>query len=231
MNEAMNQFESLSAAFSDYLLENRFLKEPLNLYEPIDYILQIGGKRVRPVLVLMAARLFDNHYQKALPAALAVEVFHNFTLVNDDIMDDAPIRRGQPAVHTKYNLNTGILSGDVMLILVYKLLMQIDKGTALPEILRVFNDTAILVCEGQQYDMDFEKRSDVSIPEYITMIEYKTAVLMAVALKIGAIIGGANNEDAQNLYEFGRLAGIAFQLQDDLLDTYGNPEKFGKKPG
>lgn len=227
----MNQFEELSREFNAYLQKNQFAKEPQGLYGPIDYILEIGGKRFRPALLLMACRLFGGDHHKAMPAALAIEVFHNFTLVHDDIMDDAPLRRGRPAVHTQYNLNTGILSGDVMLILVYQLLLQLENRERQAEWVKLFNETAIKVCEGQQYDIDFETRTDVTIPEYLKMIEYKTAVLMACALQLGALIGGASQEEAAKLYTFGKLAGIAFQLQDDLLDTYGDPRKFGKKPG
>jgi geranylgeranyl diphosphate synthase type II len=227
----MDLYKDLLGQFNQYLNDNSFSREPLGLYEPIDYIMQLGGKRLRPVLVMMAARLFSGDHQKALPAALAIELFHNFSLVHDDIMDEAPLRRGKPSVHAKYGLNTGILSGDVMLIHVYRLLMELEVESDLVEWVRLFNDVAIKVCEGQQYDIDFETRSDVTIPEYIQMIEYKTAVLMAGGLRIGALIGGASEKDAEKLYEFGRQIGIAFQLQDDLLDTYGDPEKFGKKPG
>jgi len=182
-------------------------------------------------LLLMAAQMFDDKVEKALPAAFSVELFHNFSLVHDDIMDEAPIRRGKTAVHQKYGLNSGILSGDVMLIYVYDYLQKLDADLPRMEILGIFNKLAIEVCEGQQYDVDFETRDDVKIEEYLKMIELKTAVLLAGALKIGCLIGGGSSEDATHLYEFGRNIGLAFQLQDDILDTFGDPEKFGKKVG
>jgi len=205
-------------------------KEPNNLYQPIDYILNLEGKRIRPVLTLLAANTFSKEYKKALPAALAIEVFHNFTLVHDDIMDDAPLRRGKQTVHEKWNLNTGILSGDAMLIASYQLFEGYDANT-FKELVTLFSKTAMEVCEGQQFDIDFETRSDVTISEYIEMIRLKTSVLLAAALKTGSIIGGASDEDAKEMYQFGIHLGIAFQLQDDLLDTFGDPKTFGKQVG
>ncbi|MEM6720961.1 MAG: polyprenyl synthetase family protein [Bacteroidota bacterium] len=216
--------------FIEYLEEKVVLTEPKNLYEPIVYILQLGGKRLRPVLTLMTAEIFGVHYKKALDAALAVEVFHNFSLVHDDIMDEAPLRRGQQTVHERWDLNTGILSGDAMLILAYQLFENYD-GHIFKGLAELFSKTAIEVCEGQQYDVDFETRNDVTIPEYLKMIEYKTAVLVGAAMKMGAIIAETSKQDAQGIYDFGRYLGLAFQLQDDYLDAYGNPETFGKQVG
>lgn len=207
-----------------------WVREPKNLYEPIDYILQLSGKRIRPVLTLMASDVLSNEYQKALPAALAVEVFHNFTLVHDDIMDDAPLRRGKETVHEKWNLNTGILSGDAMLILAYQFFENYEPET-FQRLAKLFSKTAIEVCDGQQLDIDFETRKDVTIDEYIEMIRLKTSVLVAAALKMGAIVAQASEEDSNLLYEYGLNLGLAFQLQDDYLDTFGNPETFGKQVG
>ena len=216
--------------FLVYLQNQTKAKEPKNLYEPIDYILQLGGKRMRPVLTLMTAEVFDIDFRKALPAALAVEVFHNFSLVHDDIMDDAPLRRGKTTVHEKWNINTGILSGDAMLILAYQ---HFEKYQ--PKIFRklakLFSKTALEVCEGQQYDVDFETRDDVTIAEYLKMIKYKTAVLVAAAMKMGAIIAQTSKENADLMYDFGLNLGLAFQLQDDYLDAFGDPETFGKQVG
>jgi len=215
---------------SDYLQSQYEDKEPRNLYEPIHYILDLGGKRMRPVLTLMSAEVFDTDYKKALPAALAVEVFHNFSLVHDDIMDDAPLRRGKETVHEKWNLNTGILSGDAMLILAYQYFEQYEP-IIFRDLAKLFSKTALEVCEGQQWDVDFEERNDVTIPEYLKMIQYKTAVLVAAAMKMGAIIAETSEENANLIYDFGLNLGLAFQLQDDFLDAFGDPETFGKQVG
>lgn len=216
--------------FLKFLESKNWIKEPKNLYEPIDYILQLGGKRIRPVLTLMAADIFSNDYQKALPAALAVEVFHNFTLVHDDIMDDAPLRRGKATVHEKWDINTGILSGDAMLILAYKY-FENYKPEVFQKLAKLFSKTALEVCDGQQLDVDFETRNDVTIEEYINMIRLKTSVLVAAALKMGAIVAETEDDNAALIYDFGLNLGLAFQLQDDYLDTFGDPETFGKQVG
>ncbi|MBE7175008.1 MAG: polyprenyl synthetase family protein [Mucilaginibacter polytrichastri] len=204
--------------------------QPAELYEPISYILSLGGKRMRPALLLMACDLFGGDVKKALDPAMAIEVFHNFTLVHDDLMDNAPLRRGKATVHEKWNPNVAILSGDVMLVEAYKLIMQVDTAILKP-VLNTFNATAQGVCEGQQLDMLFETRSNVDAAEYVNMIRLKTAVLLGGALRIGALIAGATETDAGKLYAFGEQVGIAFQLQDDILDVYGDPEKFGKQVG
>jgi geranylgeranyl diphosphate synthase type II len=208
----------------------KYQKEPNNLYEPIRYILSLGGKRLRPVLTLMATEVFDVDCQKALAAATAVEVFHNFSLIHDDIMDDAPLRRGNETVHEKWNINTGILSGDAMLILAYQY-FEAYEPKIFQELAKLFSKTALEVCEGQQYDVDFETRDDVTIPEYLKMIEYKTAVLVAAAMKMGAIVAETTQENKNLIYDFGLNLGLAFQLQDDYLDAFGNPETFGKQVG
>jgi geranylgeranyl diphosphate synthase type II len=217
-------------AFLLYLESKDWIREPKNLYEPIDYILQLGGKRIRPVLTLMATDIFAGDYKKALPAALAVEVFHNFTLVHDDIMDDAPLRRGKATVHEKWDINRGILSGDAMLILAYKYFENYDAIT-FQKLAKLFSKTALEVCDGQQLDVDFETRNDVTIDEYINMIRLKTSVLVAAALKMGAIVAQTEDENADLIYDFGLNLGLAFQLQDDYLDTFGDPETFGKQIG
>ncbi|NBC82549.1 MAG: polyprenyl synthetase family protein [Bacteroidetes bacterium] len=204
--------------------------QPKELYEPLHYTFQNGGKRLRPALTLLSCNIFSDQVDMALPAALAIEVFHNFTLLHDDVMDKADIRRGKPTIHKKWNENVAILSGDVMMIKAYDLLLETDEKV-LPEILKVFNETATQICEGQQLDMNFESRTDVTIQEYLRMIELKTSVLLACAMKIGGIIGGAGTNDSHKLYEFGRKLGMSFQLQDDLLDTYSDPHKFGKRIG
>lgn len=213
-----------------YLEDQAVIKEPRNLYQPIEYIMSLGGKRIRPVLTLMAAEIFEADYKKALPAALAVEVFHNFSLVHDDIMDDAPLRRGKETVHEKWNLNTAILSGDAMLILAYQYFEKYEP-VIFRDLARLFGKTAIEVCEGQQWDVDFENREDVTIPEYLKMIEYKTAVLVAAAMKMGAIVAETSEENCNLIYDFGLNLGLAFQLQDDYLDAFGDPETFGKQVG
>ena len=226
----MQSIAEYRTAFIEYLENEIEVKEPATLYEPMLYILGQGGKRLRPVLVLMAAEVFDCSYEKALDAALAIEIFHNFSLVHDDIMDDAPIRRGKPTVHEKWDINTGILSGDAMLINAYQLFENYE-GETFKELAKLFSKTAIEVCEGQQYDIDFETREDVAIEEYLKMIEYKTAVLVGAALKMGAIVAKTSQKNKKAIYEYGRLLGIAFQLQDDYLDAFGDPETFGKQPG
>lgn len=203
---------------------------PERLYQPISYIMSLGGKRIRPALVLMAADLFGADLEKAIPAALAIETFHNFTLIHDDIMDNAPLRRGKQSVHEKWGINNAILSGDVMMVESNKHLSMLDTAV-LKDALNTFNATAQGVCEGQQLDMEFEEREFVSIEEYINMIRLKTAVLLGGAMKLGAQVAGASPADAEQLYQFGENIGIAFQLQDDILDVYGDPEKFGKQVG
>jgi len=215
---------------STYFSELHLTKEPKNLYQPISYILSIGGKKIRPILTLMATEVFDVDCKKALAAATAVEVFHNFSLVHDDIMDDAPLRRGNVTVHEKWDINTGILSGDAMLILAYQHFEEYEPNI-FRKLAKLFSKTALEVCEGQQYDVDFETRTDVTIPEYLKMIEYKTAVLVGAAMKMGAIVAETSEENANLIYDFGLNLGIAFQLQDDYLDAFGNPETFGKQVG
>lgn len=203
---------------------------PERLYDPLRYFLQIGGKRIRPILTLLSAELFGSSSEKALPQALCIEVFHNFTLIHDDIMDEAPLRRNQQTVHEKWNRDVAILSGDVLMIKSYQLLGNID-AKLLPPVFDLFNKTAIEVCEGQQMDMDFEERSDVSIDEYIEMIRLKTSILLGCALEIGAIVAEASDEDRKEIYAFGQHIGIAFQIQDDILDLYADPDQFGKQVG
>lgn len=227
----MYSVADLKTIYLDYMRANPFTKEPIGLFEPVDYIMQLGGKRLRPVLVLMAYNLYEEEVSPALPIAQAIEVFHNFSLVHDDIMDEAPLRRGQPTVHHKYDNNTGILSGDVMLIYAYQFLLKIKEKALLPAIIQEFTDVAEAVCVGQQYDMNFESDETVTIPAYLNMIEHKTAFLLVGALKMGAILAKASPADIYHLGEFGRNIGIAFQLQDDILDTFGDPEKFGKRVG
>lgn len=218
--------EVISAHFSSLQID----KQPNSLYEPIRYILSLGGKRMRPVLTLMSAEIFNTDCSKALSAATAVEVFHNFSLIHDDIMDDAPLRRGNQTVHEKWDINTGILSGDAMLILAYQYFENYEP-TVFRALAKLFSKTALKVCEGQQYDVDFETRNDVSILEYLKMIEYKTAVLVGAAMKMGAIVAETSEVNADLIYDFGLNLGIAFQLQDDYLDAFGDPETFGKQVG
>ncbi len=222
--------EELSAIIEDYIGRLPFPEEPDTLYEPIIYSLAGGGKRLRPLLALMACNIFSDDVKQALPCAAAIEVFHNFTLLHDDIMDNAAVRRGKPAVHRKWGANSAILSGDAMLIYSYSLLEQ-AAAELLPRMLRIFNDTSMKVCEGQQYDMDFESREKVSMEEYLTMISLKTAVLLAGATAIGALAGGASEADCKNLETFATQLGMAFQIQDDILDSYGTENTLGKKIG
>ena len=215
--------------FFEIALENSYsTSPPAALYQPIYYLLNLGGKRLRPILTLMAADIFGNNHRKAIDAALAVEIFHNFTLMHDDIMDSAPIRRGSATVHNKWNTNTAILSGDAMMILAYQAL-ESYKDPLFRKLNSLFSKTAIEVCKGQQYDLDFETQLEVNQGDYLEMIRLKTAVLVGCSLKMGALIGGANQADSKNLYDFGVLLGIAFQIQDDYLDAYANPESFGKQ--
>lgn len=226
----MHQVEQYTSIFQEYLTKNPLKRPPERLYEPADYILSLGGKRLRPVFALMGAHLFGE-VEKALKVAMAVEVFHNFTLLHDDIMDEAPLRRGQPTVHKKYNTHTAILTGDVMMIQSYQYLLDYQDPVMVKNLLDVFNKMAFEVCEGQQWDMDFETRSDVSISEYIQMITYKTSVLIAASLQMGSLVTGASLTDQTHLYEFAKNFGIAFQLQDDILDTFGDEAKVGKTIG
>lgn len=205
-------------------------REPHGLYEPIEYTLAAGGKRVRPQLAMIASHMFGGKDEEVLPAALALEVFHNFTLLHDDVMDKADVRRGRPTVHIKWDENTAILSGDQMLIEAYKLLSGIPEDK-LPKVLQLFNKMATEICEGQQYDVDFESQEQVTIDDYLKMIRLKTSVLLANALQTGAYIAGANEAQQQSLYEFGIYVGLAFQIQDDILDVWGDPATFGKAVG
>ncbi|GAB1857001.1 polyprenyl synthetase family protein [Flavobacteriaceae bacterium MHTCC 0001] len=226
----MLSIEKYQQEFIAYLEGYNTVKEPNNLYAPIDYILGLGGKRLRPVLTLMTTDIFNGNYKEALNAALSIEVFHNFSLVHDDIMDDAPLRRGQQTVHEKWDVNTGILSGDAMLIMAYQL-FENYKASTFQSLAKLFGKTALEVCEGQQYDIDFETRNDVTVPEYLKMIEYKTAVLVGASMKMGAIVAGVSETDQNSIYAFGKNLGIAFQLQDDYLDAFGDPKTFGKQVG
>jgi geranylgeranyl diphosphate synthase, type II len=226
----MLSFYQCSEVIENELRNLRLNTEPRELYDPIRYILSIGGKRIRPGLLLMGNNLFSDSVDAAINPAIAIEIFHNFTLLHDDIMDNAIVRRNKPTVHEKWNKNIALLSGDSMLIKAYEYMSKSDPSIV-GSVLNVFNKTAIEVCEGQQYDMNFEERQEVSIEEYLRMIELKTSVLIGASLKIGAITGKASNTDADNLYDFGKNLGLAFQLQDDLLDVYANPDTFGKNNG
>jgi geranylgeranyl diphosphate synthase, type II len=226
----MHNFSYWAQAFSKHFSEQHFPAQPANLYEPCNYFLAIGGKRVRPVLCLMANDLFDELHPSAWQVATAIELFHNFTLVHDDIMDAATLRRGLQTVHTKYNVNTAILGGDVMLIKAYEYLAKVQPAV-LPTILHLFNTTATEVCEGQQLDVDFEAEQEVSLESYIRMITLKTSVLLAASLEMGAMLGGTSEGNRRHLYEFGKNLGIAFQIQDDYLDAFGDPASFGKEVG
>lgn len=226
----MQAVEHYKQLIENYLSAPSIQKDPVNLYSPITYILSLGGKRMRPVLTLMAADIFNTDIKKALPAAIAVEMFHNFSLVHDDIMDDAPLRRGNETVHEKWNVNTAILSGDAMLILAYQYFEGYEPKI-FQALAKLFSKTALQVCEGQQWDVDFEERENVTIPEYLKMIEYKTAVLVGAAMKMGAIVAETTEENCNLIYNFGLNLGVAFQLQDDYLDAFGDAETFGKQVG
>ena len=216
---------------AEYIQNTEYPKQPADLYDPIKYILSLSGKRIRPVLVLMGAKLFGKeNLQEVVPASIAIEYFHNFSLIHDDIMDRAPLRRGKATVHQKWNDNVAILSGDALLVKAYQELGK-SPSAHIPDLLSVFNKVALEVCEGQQYDMDFEKKSNVSEDDYLNMIKLKTSVLLGGALQMGAILANADQQQQELIYDFGVNLGIAFQLQDDYLDVYGNPETFGKQVG
>ena len=226
----MYSIEQVREYIEKSINELEFNEEPKELYEPIRYVFETGGKRLRPLLTLMACNLFDENLEGALTPALGLEIFHNFTLLHDDIMDEADLRRNRPTVHKKWDQNVAILSGDVMAILAYEYITTCEVNV-LPDVIKVFNTTARQVCEGQQFDMNFETLNQVSVEAYLKMIEMKTSVLLAGCMQIGALIGGASKRDAELLYNFGRDVGMAFQIQDDLLDTYGDTEVFGKRIG
>lgn len=226
----MHSFEELVNKFAAHFNVRHFPATPASLYDPCQYFLGIGGKRIRPVMCLMGNELFDEILADAYHVATAIELFHNFTLIHDDIMDKAPLRRGMQTVHTKYDEPTALLGGDVMMIQAYEYLNKV-RTSCVHRILSLFNKTASQVCEGQQLDMDFEKKDTVNLDEYLEMIGLKTSVLMAASLQMGAILGGAGDNNAKHLYQFGLNLGMAFQVQDDYLDAFGDPHKFGKKVG
>lgn len=226
----MHTISELQALVSNTLESENFIRTPKALYLPIDYAMRQGGKRIRPVLCLMGCDLFGGDLQKAMKPAIGIEIFHNFTLLHDDIMDQSPLRRGKPTVYKKWNTNIAILSGDTMFAMAYEYIMQTEPSLLLP-VMKVFNQTAIEICEGQQFDMDFETTAEVGIEDYMGMIRLKTGVLLGCALKIGAVIAGAPEQDADLLYRFGEKIGIAFQLQDDLLDCWSDLDVFGKVTG
>jgi len=229
-DDPMNYLERYKEEVSSFIDTVQLNKTPEELYAPIDYILKIGGKRLRPILTLFAAEVFGTSSKEAIYAAVAIEMFHNFSLIHDDIMDEAPLRRGNETVHQRWNLNTGILSGDAMLILAYQY-FENYKPEVFRDLAKLFSKTALEVCEGQQLDINFETRDDVTISEYIKMIEYKTAVLVGAAFEMGAIVAEASPENRQAIYDYGKYLGIAFQLQDDYLDAFGDAETFGKQVG
>lgn len=226
----MQTSKEILKKINDFIDQLQYERKPQSLYDPVKYVLSIGGKRVRPVLMLLAYNMYKEDPERILMPACALETYHNYTLLHDDLMDNADVRRGVPTVHRKWDANTAILSGDSMLVLAYHRMLQCDADKQ-PEVMSLFTETALEIGEGQQYDMEFENRNDVTEAEYIEMIRLKTSVLLACALKIGAILAGASSEDADNLYKFGEQIGLAFQLQDDLLDVYGDPKVFGKAVG
>jgi len=226
----MTPIQDLQLLIDDAFSRIQFPSEPADLYDPITYTLGLGGKRLRPLLVMASCQMFGGEIDEAINPAIGIELFHNFTLLHDDIMDMAPLRRGKESVYKKWNLNVAILAGDTMFAVANKYMLQ-TRPQAVSQVIELFNQTAIEVCEGQQYDMDYEKRENISIPDYIEMIRLKTAVLLAASLKTGAIIAGANSDDCDHIYRFGIHIGLAFQLKDDLLDVYGIQEKFGKVSG
>ncbi|MEP6616402.1 MAG: polyprenyl synthetase family protein [Ginsengibacter sp.] len=226
----MHSFQELSKIFEEKFNKSHFPLTPDSLYQPAEYILQLGGKRIRPVMCLMGNELVSEINACTYHLATAIELFHNFTLIHDDIMDKAPLRRGLATVHTKYGDATALLAGDVMLVMAYEYLNKIE-GDILHKVLNIFNKTAREVCEGQQLDMNFEKQDVVSFDDYLSMIQLKTSVLLAASLQLGSLLGGAGGGNQQHLYEFGKNLGIAFQVQDDYLDAFGDPGKFGKQKG